>query len=421
MTPTKQSWAQRARASNWVFVAEMVAIVVTVAALGIATAGLWEQVRVNKDTTLAHNWTLLTTLAPGNSGKVKAMQYLASKKQPLDGIDLSCEAMNRIVKYTPDEENSDEETDSETVEETDSETVKNHSCKPRVYLRSLDLSEATHSWRVSLRDANLRGANLWGANLSGAILSGANLSGTDLGRANLSGAFLLGANLSGTLLYEADLSGADLTDTNLSDAILLGAHLSGANLSDADFNNALGIYSADFTDAWAWVDSPPLNLPVEIDLCVYQDDLDMFSGRPDACIILGEDLSGADLSGAIVWDVDLNGRDLSGANLSGADLKDANLSDAILWDANLSGANLQLANLSGADLTDADLSGANLSNADFKDALGIESADFTDAWAWADRPPRNLPSNIYDAIDLCVFQDGLNPYERPDPCIAPSE
>ena len=185
-------------------------------------------------------------------------------------------------------------------------------------------------------------------------------------------------NLSSAYLYDADLSEASLVDTNLSEVYLVsvdlsGAYLrdtnlSGANLSYADFKDAERIESADFTAAWAWADTPPRNLAVDIDLCIYQDDLER-DERPDPCIRFS------------------------------------------------------------ANLFSANLSGAHLSNARFNDALGISTADFTDAWAWSDWPPRNLPpdtlrnlpSNILKIIDLCVFQDGLNRDERPDPCIVPSE
>ena len=56
----------------------------------------------------------------------------------------------------------------------------------------------------------------------------------------------------------ANLSDANLYDANLSSTNLLGTNLSGANL-DANFNNTQGIEGADFTDAWAWADRPPVD------------------------------------------------------------------------------------------------------------------------------------------------------------------
>ena len=72
------------------------------------------------------------------------------------------------------------------------------------------------------------------------------------------------------------------------------------------------------------------------------------------------DLTGANLSDAILIGANLAGANLSYAILSDANLTGADLSDAILIGANLTGANLSRANLSGANLTGADLSRANL-------------------------------------------------------------
>jgi uncharacterized protein YjbI with pentapeptide repeats len=125
---------------------------------------------------------------------------------------------------------------------------------------------------------------------------------------------------------------------------------------------------------------------------------------------LNLDLSGADLSGAILNGANLSGAILNGANLSGANLSLANLSGAILIGAdlsnailistnlsnanlssnntNLSGADLRHANLSWAklfvaNLSGADLSGANLSRADFNGAnlreVTLKGADLS--WA----------------------------------------
>ena len=73
------------------------------------------------------------------------------------------------------------------------------------------------------------------------------------------------------------------------------------------------------------------------------------------------DLSGANLTEAILSNADLHKADLIGANLSGAKLINANLTGAKLSDADLSGANLIDANLTGANLTGANLTGAKAS------------------------------------------------------------
>jgi len=96
-------------------------------------------------------------------------------------------------------------------------------------------------------------------------------------------------------------------------------------------------------------------------------------GEADRAILCDADLSGANLSDAILRDANLCGANLIGANLSNADLSDAILIGANLRDVNLSGANLRYAILSNAilryaDLSNAILRGANLSGADLLDA-----------------------------------------------------
>ena len=120
------------------------------------------------------------------------------------------------------------------------------------------------------------------------------------------------------------------------------------------------------------------------------------------------DLSGADLSDAVLRRADLSGADLSGAvlrradlrraDLSGADLRRADLRRAVLSDADLSGADLRRAVLSdavlsgavlsGAVLSDAVLSGAVLSGADLRRAVlsgaDLRRAVLSDATAMPD-------------------------------------
>jgi hypothetical protein len=92
------------------------------------------------------------------------------------------------------------------------------------------------------------------------------------------------------------------------------------------------------------------------------------------------DLSGADLSGAILLGANLKGAILEGADLSGALVgstdpnlpwhpKNADLEGVVLSDADLSGAELVALDLAETDLSGADLSGANLSEATVNEEL----------------------------------------------------
>lgn len=74
-------------------------------------------------------------------------------------------------------------------------------------------------------------------------------------------------------------------------------------------------------------------------------------------------LSGAKLSGAEIYNSKIMQADLSKANLRKANLSRADLTWAILIEADLRGANLNDANLSAADLGKAKLSGADLNSA----------------------------------------------------------
>lgn len=153
-------------------------------------------------------WQLVTTKAPGNSGKTEALEYL----NRIDGF--WCAGEECLITL-----------------------------KARTALTGVDLSLQDEQKNTDLRGPYLREADLGGADLSYADLSGADLDGADLsdaflGDANLRGASFSNANLSEAYLGDADLSNAHLFETNLSGAGLYNANLSEAYLEDADLSNA---------------------------------------------------------------------------------------------------------------------------------------------------------------------------------------
>ena len=105
------------------------------------------------------------------------------------------------------------------------------------------------------------------------------------------------------------------------------------------------------------------------------------------------DLSGADLTFAILSYANLNDADLSGADLTGSDLQGAklvrtdligaNLTGTNLWGASLLMADLSGANLRGAFLFDANLRGANLTGANLTSA-NLASVEFNSNTIWND-------------------------------------
>ena len=90
------------------------------------------------------------------------------------------------------------------------------------------------------------------------------------------------------------------------------------------------------------------------------------------------DLRGANLSFALLSDLNLSNASLNGADLPNANLMGANLSRAMLLMANLTGGNIVGANLSEAWLAGADLSDARLHSANFSDAQ-LPGADLSRA------------------------------------------
>ena len=95
------------------------------------------------------------------------------------------------------------------------------------------------------------------------------------------------------------------------------------------------------------------------------------------------DLSGADISLALLPEIDLSRANLSGANLShlvlsGANFTGAQLDQAKFFQVDLSGAQLTRANLRAAHLIEVNLGGANLVEADLTGAQ-LSEAEFSRA------------------------------------------
>ena len=85
-------------------------------------------------------------------------------------------------------------------------------------------------------------------------------------------------------------------------------------------------------------------------------------------ILADVNLSGNELSGAILINTNLSGKNLRGADLCGAKLRGVNLSSADLCEANLSSTDLSNAILHNTNLSGTNINGANLRNANLIDA-----------------------------------------------------
>lgn len=182
--------AKKAHAA--VIVLEPWGILLAVVALILSLLSFWIDYEDRVEERTVRAWQLLTTKAPGNSGKREALEYL--NKQ--DGI----WCFNGACKWP---------------------------LKTRTSLEGIDLSVADGQMSailrsVDLEDAALEGAVLRGVNLSSAILTRAHLLDADLRSADI-----ITASLREAILVDADLSGALLHDVDLTRANLEGTDLSG--------------------------------------------------------------------------------------------------------------------------------------------------------------------------------------------------
>ncbi|WP_281545873.1 pentapeptide repeat-containing protein [Grimontia sp. SpTr1] len=149
-----------------------------------------EQRRINA-------WQLLTTKAPGNSGKREALEYLVTNGEPLRSINLQPVALSESSEFIG------------------------------VYLNNVYIPKA------DLVGSSLIKAQLYYANLENANLRNTNFSGSSLNKATLKNALLVDANFS-----EVDFTGADLRNVDFSRANLENAVFWGADLRGAKFHNA---------------------------------------------------------------------------------------------------------------------------------------------------------------------------------------
>ncbi len=181
--------------------------------------------------------------------------------------------------------------------------------------------------------------------LYGCNYAGRDLSGTEFTDAELAGANFQGANLRNTDFYGADVTGADFSDAILGGISFGRTRLDGANFSGVDFRR------------------------VSLGAFVHFSDNDLSGANLSGMDLTEVEFNGSDLREVAMVATDLTGVNLRGLNLAGADLQDATLSSASLFEADLSGANLSGAALDDANLVNADLSGADVTGATFDGAL----------------------------------------------------
>ena len=286
---------------------EPVAILAAILALFVTIVALFIDLKDRQGERAARSWQLLTTTAPGNSGKIEALEYLnrqapwyfpnwllwiplTKRRISLTGIDLTPPALVDPWKYPTKWEAPKYKSAGQELRparpmwqyflepvQRGHEYCPQFTYLPNVDLDNADLSDATlmcsnlaraHLGRANLEGINLRGANLRGANLGkaklqGADLWGANLRGANLNEANLQRSVLRRSILSGTQLGKASLLGSDIREANLRGANLKQADLRkadfrGANLQDADLREA-DLQEADLRETGSGLDRHKMN------------------------------------------------------------------------------------------------------------------------------------------------------------------
>ena len=230
---------------SWVEVIEPWGILLAALAILATAVQLWWDLddRVQERTVSA--WQLLNTPAPGNSGKIAALEYLNredgffcqgwikyTKEKLFEGDHSDCLVVHKIREPLVG-------IDLSTMPDCDSES---RPPRKRVYLRGVELNFANLNYAdlnaVDLSEAKLAYAEITFSSLCLAILNDADLSGANLTFAYMTGADLRQANLTGADLRHVTLIYADLTDADLTDATLFGTKLTGANLSGANLTGA---------------------------------------------------------------------------------------------------------------------------------------------------------------------------------------
>ena len=183
-------------------------------------------------------------------------------------------------------------------------------------------------------------------------LSESNLSYLDLSYKDLSHSNLSHVNFSNTNLNFTNLNAADLTFVDFNNT-----HLYGANLSEV---RTMGLYNCEtaiLPSSW---------------FC-----------REGILIGPNVNLSGANLSGLRLTDMNFHNGDFTGANFSYAILSGGHFYNANLNQSNLSHTNFDSAYLNNAEISNADLSysnlrfsqifGADLTGTDFSNAILTEA------------------------------------------------
>lgn len=200
-------------------------------------------------------------------------------------------------------------------------------------------------------------------------------------------------------LSDVNLNGVDLSGeaTDLKQAILVRADLNGVDLSHAQLSKAI-LIGAQLSKANLFeTDLSHADLSRAVFKEARLSHANLEGAKLFEADFFNADLRKANLSKAELTEVNLFYADLVGADLREAKLRDVRLSGADFRDVNFMKAELIGAVLTGARLKGANFSGADLRRADLRHALLRETIGLTSAL---------LDNVIVD--DKTEFPDGMN-------------
>lgn len=226
-----------------------------------------------QDERIARSWQLLTTSAPGNSGKREALAYLNSRSMCISIIDWCW--------------------------------------KERTPLTGIDLSRDTHRGRVFLEEVDLSGADLSGAKFDGALLKRANFSGANLTDASINDADLERADLSKAKMVSANLESSNFTDADLADANLQYAKISRSYFTRADLRRA-NLESIDAQNS-IFINASLIGINAKMSNFTegYFDTTDMSEGDYSFANFTDTEILNSDLGKSKLIDVNISGADFN--------------------------------------------------------------------------------------------------------------
>ena len=350
----------RWKASAWFVAAEIIGAVLALVGFAISVVALFQAIAAANESRVVNAWAILSTQAPGNSGKVEAVEALVARGIVLDGIDLSCLTMAGPQDEMPVIVWPETDEDIERALGRDVSRATDLNCDPPTYLHGLDLTQGD-------APASIRRADLSGTNLTEANLSGANMRSTSFRN----------ANLSRTVTADTDFFLADLT------------YVDGApDLSEADLHLASLAHSTIGRLNLRWDEGLPSGV---YGATVYNLHLEF---DPEPTQIWYEDAGGyVSLAEADIWSIHAADVHLPLLGLDGVIIREGTFEGAqahYSYESPEPGAGWTLAEIQDATFQDVSFRDADLSGMTFKNSRCIR-CDFTGA---------NLIETVFDQVEM---------------------